>query len=57
MSNSQYDRTGSDNTVAPSRRRTIIFKNDGLVNWRIYASLGLDELRITRWIVLEHTTF
>ena len=30
--------------MAPSRWQAIIWTNDGLVNWRIYASLGLDEL-------------
>ena len=34
----------ADDDMAPSRRQVIIWTNDGLVNWRIYASLGLNEL-------------
>ena len=28
----------------PTRRQAIIWTNDGIVYWRIYASLGLNEL-------------
>ena len=36
---------GSDNGLAPSRWQAIIWTNDGIVYWRIYASLGLNELK------------
>ena len=35
---------GSDNGLAPNRRQAIIWTNDDPVKWRIYASLGLNEL-------------
>ena len=35
---------GSDKGMAANRRQAIIWTNDGLVYWRIYASLGLNEL-------------
>ena len=35
---------GSDNGFSPNRREAIIWTNDGIVHWRIYASLGLNEL-------------
>ena len=34
--------------LVPVRRQAIIWTNDGLVHWRIYASLGLNEL-IAKW--------
>ena len=40
----QYGSIDSDNGLAPNRRQAIIWINDGLVNWRIYASLDLNEL-------------
>ena len=39
----QYVIIGSDNGSAPNRRQAIIWTNGGLVNWRIYASLSLNE--------------
>ena len=33
----------SDNGLAPNRWQAIIWTKDGIVNWRIYASLGLNE--------------
>ena len=42
---SQGSIIGSDNGLAPARRLAIIWPNDGLVYWRIYASLGLNELK------------
>ena len=36
----------SYNGLAPNRWRTIIWTNDGLGWWRIYASLGFNELRV-----------
>ena len=35
---------GSDCSLAQIRRQTIIWINDGLGYWHIYASLGLDEI-------------
>ena len=35
---------GLDNGLAPNRRQAIIWTNDGLDYWCIYASLGLNEL-------------
>ena len=40
VSNWQYPSSGWDNVLAPNRRQAIISTNDGLVCWRIYASLG-----------------
>ena len=39
-----YSSIGSDNALAPNRQQAIIWSNDGLVYWCIYASLGLNEL-------------
>ena len=46
MSNEQYPSIGSDNGLAPTRRQAIMWANDDMVYWRIYASLGLNELTI-----------
>ena len=35
---------GSNNGLVPNRRQAIIWTNDSLFYWRIYASLGLNEL-------------
>ena len=35
---------GSNNGLAPNRRKTIIWTKYGLIYWRIYASLGLNGL-------------
>ena len=43
-SSQNYFRIGSYNGLAPTRRQAIIWTNDGLVWWCIYASLGLNEL-------------
>ena len=43
-SKKQYSSIGSDNGLVPTRRQAIIWTNDGLSYWRIYASLGLNEL-------------
>ena len=40
----QYALIGSDNGLAPNRRQAIIWTNDGIVYWRIYASPGHNEL-------------
>ena len=37
--------TGSDNVLVQNRRQAIIWTNDGIVCWRMYASLGLDGLK------------
>ena len=40
----QYVSIGSDNDLAPNRRKAIIWTSVGLVQWRIYALPGLNEL-------------
>ena len=40
----QYSSIGSVNGVAPKRRQAIIWTNDVLGCWHIYAPLGLNEL-------------
>ena len=47
-SNQQNSSSGSDNGLVPIRRQAIIWTNYGLVYWRIYASLGLNELKTIR---------
>ena len=37
-----YSGIGWDNGLVPARRQAIISTYDGLVYWRIYASLGLN---------------
>ena len=43
-SNYHYANIGSDDGLAPNRRQAIIWNNAGLVYWRIYVSLDLNEL-------------
>ena len=43
-SNWQYPSIGLDNGLAPNRRQAIIWTNADLIHWRIYATLGEDEL-------------
>ena len=43
-SNWQNSSIGWDNGLAPNRRQAIIWTSDGRGYWRIYASLGLNEL-------------
>ena len=43
---------GLDNGLAPYRRWSIIWTNNGLDFWRIDASLGLDELSTTSQLIL-----
>ena len=43
-SNWQYHSIGLDNSSAPIRQQAIIWANDSLAYWRIYASLGLNDL-------------
>ena len=38
------DNIGSDNGLAPNMWQAIIWTNDGLIYWGIYASLSLNEL-------------
>ena len=54
-SNLQYVIIGSDNGLAPNRRQAIIWTNDGLVYWRIYASVGLDELSVIQSKIIGRT--
>ena len=39
----------SDNGLVTSRRQANIWTNDGLVYWRMYASLGLNDLIHLGW--------
>ena len=43
-SNWQSSSIGLDNGLAPNRRQAIIWTNADPINWRIYATLGGDEL-------------
>ena len=54
-SNLQYPSTASDNGLAPTRRQPIIWTNETAVWWRIYVSLGLNDLRefsCQQWVPL-----
>ena len=42
--NQKFTNIGSDNGLAPNRRQAIIWTNDGLDQWRIYALISLHEL-------------
>ena len=44
MSNWQLASAGSDNGLVPNRQQAVIWTSAGLIYWRIYASLGLNEL-------------
>ena len=44
-SNKQYYSIGSCNGLVPTRGQAIIWSNDGIVYWRVYALLGLNELK------------
>ena len=43
-SNRQPSSIGLDNGLAPIRQQAIIWTNADPINWRIYATLGGDEL-------------
>ena len=43
-SNKHYASIVSDYCLTPNRRQAIVWDNDGLVNWCIYASHGLSDL-------------
>ena len=45
--NCDWSLLGLDNGLAPNRRQAIIWTNGGLGYWRIYTSLGLNELNKT----------
>ena len=51
-SNWQYASIGSGHGLAPNRRQAITWTNDDPVHWRIYASLGRNEL--THWSRVTH---
>ena len=51
------DSIGSDNGLAPSRRQAIIWINDGLIYWRIYASLSVNEMIYNGIPILGKTVF
>ena len=40
----EFSSISSDNSLAPVRRQAVIWNNDGLVSWRIYTPLGLNEV-------------
>ena len=44
----QWVSIGSDNGLAPKRQQAIIWANDDLIHWCIYASLGLNGLTQNR---------
>ena len=44
-SNRQQTIIGSENVLLPKKRQSIIWTNDGIVPWCIYASLGPNELK------------
>ena len=46
MFNWQYSSIGSGNGLSPARRQAIIWSNDDIGWWRIFASLGLNELKL-----------
>ena len=46
-----FNAMGSDKGLAPNMRQAVIWTNDGLVNWRIYASLELNWL--SHWEALH----
>ena len=54
--NWQYGSIGSDNGLAPNRRQAIIWINDGLGYWCIYASFGSQgvTLLVTCHVIMEH---
>ena len=39
-----------DNDLAPNMCQAIIWTSDGLIYWRIYTSLGVDELRNEKYV-------
>ena len=43
--------------MTPNRRQTIMWSRDGLVNWRIYASLVLNELTKTCCAISDDLRF
>ena len=43
VTNWQKSGIGSDNGLAHIRGQAIIWTNNGLIYWRIYASLGLND--------------
>ena len=43
-SSQQYFSIDSDNGLVSIKQQAIIWTNDGIVYWRIYASLDLNEL-------------
>ena len=57
--NKQYIGIGSDNGSAPTRPQAISWTNGGIVYWRIYASLGLNELKtwyhetVDRYVLID----
>ena len=52
MSNWQKGGIGSGNGLAPNRRQTITWTYADPVHWRIYAALGVTELKLHNPIVI-----
>ena len=46
---------GSDNGCYPNRWQTVIWANEDIINWRIFASLGLNEFIFQH--ICYHTEF
>ena len=46
-SNDKWVSIGSNNRLTSNRRQAIIWTDDSLVYWHIYASLGHDELMVS----------
>ena len=46
---------GLDNGLAENRQQAIIWTNDGLIYWHIYASLSLNELTLYMLYLLQRT--
>ena len=52
MSYQQYATIGSDNGLAPNRPQTVVWTNDGLISWRIYASPAFIESTNTNMLMI-----
>ena len=54
--NWQYGGIGSDNGLVQIRQQDIIWSNDGMFYWHLYASLGLNELNDYHFMMTFHET-
>ena len=55
--NQQYTSIGLDNGLAPNWRQAIMWTYDGIDHWRMYTSLGFNELREFNWKLLRNVDF